>query len=433
MNTEKTNQFQSKPEFKRLGECLYWKGSRIVARVRVNGKLTWRSTGTDKPADARKWLEKWRKEEWMLQSGIEPKGVVLRRKRLPIGELIDEYLKAGCPTRKMQQKSPATITNELACLKPLRGYFGYLPATGVTLGDCDKYRDWRTSGGYFAGDADRERRKKFARMKTGNRSVDLELTILGNVFNLATRRGLLERNPLIGRSRYSRASEIRHCRETAPTPEGLKQVEHWLRVREEHAVADLFCFLAFSGLRIGEALPLDWEAVDWATKLIHVQREKRGILPWVPILPEMESLLQAMRKRASGHLLFPSPFEANAPRDDSAVRHRLTAACKALGLGHVTPHGLRSYFVTQARQSGLSDAEIAMLIGDKSGPAIIALTYGDVRPDHLFKQAQRIKLTVTKQEGQGASSSIASSNSLPDVSACFAERPHGFENGEVRR
>ena len=35
-----------------------------------------------------------------------------------------------------------------------------------------------------------------------------------------------------------------------------------------------------------------------------------------------------------------------------------------------------------------------MLIGDKSGSAIIATTYGDVRPDHLLKQAQRIKLTI---------------------------------------
>jgi hypothetical protein len=50
--------------------------------------------------------------------------------------------------------------------------------------------------------------------------------------------------------------------------------------------------------------------------------------------------------------------------------------------------------VTQARQSGLSDAEIAMLIGDRTGAAIIAHTYGDVRPDHLLKQAQRIRLTV---------------------------------------
>jgi hypothetical protein len=33
--------------------------------------------------------------------------------------------------------------------------------------------------------------------------------------------------------------------------------------------------------------------------------------------------------------------------------------------------------VTQARQSALKDAEIAMLIGDKTGPTIISQVYGD--------------------------------------------------------
>ena len=183
-------------------------------------------------------------------------------------------------------------------------------------------------------------------------------------------------------------------------------------------------------------MPLDWEAVDWANKVIHVKREKRGIMPWVPILPEMETLLQGMQKRATSHLLFASPFEPDKTRDGSAFRHRLTAACKALALGHVTPHGLRSYFVTQARQSGLSDAEIAMLIGDKSGPSLIATTYGDVRPDHLFQQAQRIKLTVagkpeSKPESNGAES-IKCSITVPGVSPCLSESQGVAQLAEVR-
>jgi len=96
------------------------------------------------------------------------------------------------------------------------------------------------------------------------------------------------------------------------------------------------------------------------------------------------------------------------------IRHRLNAACKPLDLGHVTPHGLRSYFVTRARESRLSDAEIAMLIGDKTGPAIIAHTYGDVRPEYLMAQAQRIRLTAVKPSQAAAQpSSIESSNTSP--------------------
>jgi len=332
----------------------------------------------------------------MLANGIEPKGVVLHRQRVAVSELIDAYVTDGMRTRKGQIKRPATIKGEQGCLRPLRKFFGNRQAGTLTLGDCDSYRDWRISGGYFAGASADE--LKLKRLRAGTRSVDLELTILANVLHLAVRRGLLKSNPLAGRGRYSVAEQVRHCREVAPTPAGLNQIEYWLRARNEHGTADLVCFLAYSGLRIGEALPLDWEAVDWGQKVVRVQRQKRGITPWVPILPEMEKLLRAMKKRANGHLLFPSPFDANKQRDAAAIRHRLTAACRAQGRGHVTPHGLRSYFVTQARESGLSDAEIAMLIGDRTGAAIIAHTYGDVRPDFLLKQAQRIRLTV--QSGQ---------------------------------
>lgn len=422
-----------KPKFERLGECLYWKGGKIVARVRVNGKPTWRSTGTDNPAEARKWLKKWQSEEWMQKHGFEPKGVVLHRERVPVRELIKDYVAAGCPTRKMQPKSPVTVRNENFFLSPVGSYFGEKIASAVTLGDCDKYRDWRLSGGYVSSFKVRGGHPRTMKTSGGNRSVDLELTVLSNVFNLAVRRDVLKSNPFAGRGRFSLASEVRHCREVAPTPETLKEIEAWLRLRDEQAVADLVCFLAFSGLRIGEALPLTWGAVNWAEQLLHVKREKKGIVPWVPILPEMEALLKDMNTRTTGNFLFPSPFDPSKPRDVSAFRRRVSAVCKKLEIGHVTPHGLRSYFVTQARQSGLTDAEIAALIGDKTGPAIIATTYGDLRPDHLLAQAQRIRLTVAgsdvAQSGGGASSTKSSIVS-PPVSGGFTESQQGTRGQE---
>jgi integrase len=382
--------------FERLGPCLYWKGDIIVARLRINGKPTWRSTGTNNPTEARAWLKKWKSEAFMLKSGLEPKGVVLHRARVTVGELIDAYVSNGMRTRKGRPKRVSTINGEHGCLRPVRKYFAHRQAASVSLSDADKYRDWRTSGGYFSGsDAQKAKQK---RMRAGTRSVDLELTVLGNVFHLAVRRGLLKANPLVGKGRYGVAEDVRHCREVAPTPAGLKQIEHWLRLRKEHGSADVICFLAYSGLRINEALPLEWESVDWGQKIVNVTRQKRGITPWVPLLPELESLLKAMQNRSKSTWLFPSPFDPSKIRDAAAVRRRLTAACQALGLSHVTPHGLRSYFVTQARASGLSDAEIAMLIGDRTGPSIIAHTYGDIRSDHLQKQAQRIKLTVQARE-----------------------------------
>jgi len=429
MNTEEIS--IQKTGFERLGECLYRKGGAIYARVRVNGKLTWRSTGTSEPREARQWLKKWKNDGWLLKNGIEVKGVVLQRQRTTVQEIVDAYLKAGCPTRKMGSKSPCTVKNENYFLHPALDYFGQMPAAALTLGDCDKYLDWRTSGGYVAKFMVRGKPQTM-QTRGGKRAVDLELVVLGNALNLAVRRGVLNANPLAGRGRYTCASEVRHCREVAPSPEGLAKIERWLRGRNEHGVADVVCFMAYSGLRVGEALVMQWDMVSWGEKILHVQREKKGITPWVPILPEMETVLRDMRKRATSYLLFPSPFDPKKPADASAIRRRLSTACQKLELGHVTPHGLRSYFVTRARESGLSDAEIAMLIGDKTGPAIIAHTYGDVRPDHLLKQAQRIRLTASQPNNTAdQASSIKSSNTSPDVAAGFTQFQHDTQTKET--
>lgn len=424
---------QAKLTFARIGESLYRKGGVgvIYARVRVNGKPTWRSTGTDTPADARKWLAKWQKDDWLLKNGIELKGVVLQRQRVTVREVVDSYLKAGCPTRTMRSKSSYTVRNERYFLNPVLVYFGAIPAASLTLGDCDNYLDWRTSGGYVATFTVRGKPQTM-QTRGGKRAVDLELVVLGNALSLAARRGMLNSNPLKGRGRYTCASEVRHCREVAPSPEGLKRLETWFRGRQEHGVADLVCFLAYSGLRIGEALAMEWESVDWVEGILHVKREKRGIMPWTPILSEMEALLRDMQKRATSYLLFPSPFVPEKPADASAIRRRIRVACKTLDLAHVTPHGLRSYFVTRARESGLSDAEIAMLIGDKTGPAIIAHTYGDVRPEHLLRQAQRIQLTATQTSSPAlGGSSIGSSITSPPGSGCLTQFQRGATSQEV--
>jgi hypothetical protein len=114
------------------------------------------------------------------------------------------------------------------------------------------------------------------------------------------------------------------------------------------------------------------------------------------------------------------------------VRRRIKAACAKLKLGLVTPHGLRSYFVTQARQSGLTDADIAMLIGDKTGPAIISQTYGDVRDEHLIAQARKISLTAgAGAEKPAASSSIKSSNTSQGVAPCFTTSPDVAETEQI--
>jgi integrase len=375
--------------FERIGCNLYRRSGLIYCRVWVEGKRTFRCTGTDDPATARRILKGWENDLVLQEHGIETRAMILERNKLSVGQVLKEYEEAGLPDRKMRLKTAATVEQERKNLPRLATFFGEKAAISLTLKDCDAYREWRAKGGYTwkRGEVTRQSR-------AGTRIVDIELQTLGNALALSVRRGKLKLNPLAGRPRYHAEEDTRHCRETAPTAQQLQVIDAALRQRSHIVEADCVMFLAFSGLRVREALPLKWEAVNWDEGIIHVRREKRGINPFVPILPEMETLLRQMQTRAQSSLLFPSGLDVNRPLPYPTISLKLRHLCRSTGMRYVTLHGLRSFFVTQCRESGLPDTEIAALIGDKSGPAIIARTYGDVRPDHLLKQAKRVRLLV---------------------------------------
>ena len=393
---QEQDQPKGRQKFKSLGEGFARKGQTVYVRLRINGKLTWRSTGTSRLAQARKWREKWDNEQWNEKHGIESKGVTLQQSRVTVGELIDDYLEAGCPIirkRSLKPKSQRTIRGEKYCFHPVQGILR--PDVRRALG-LERLRPLLRLANLrrLRRDIQGAKQRGYQTDPRWTRAVDLELTVLSNALSLAVRRGRLKTNPLRERGRYTDRSQIRHCRETAPTPDELRQIVEWLENNGHQQPADFAQYLAYSGLRIGEGLGGRWGAVNWAEELIHVKRSKKGLIPWVPILPEMKRLLASMKERASGDLMFPSVLNPDTALDPSAFRRLLAKACRQLGIRHVTPHGLRSYFVTQARQSGLTDAEIAQLIGDKTGPSIIAEVYGDVRPDHLLNIARKIQLTA---------------------------------------
>lgn len=99
-------------------------------------------------------------------------------------------------------------------------------------------------------------------------------------------------NPIKGRTRYHREENTRHCREVAPTRDQLRLIDKSLRDTGKTTVADCIMFLAFSGVRVNETLPLLWSNVDWQSQLIHVKRQKRGINPFVPIGIEMRDFFE---------------------------------------------------------------------------------------------------------------------------------------------
>lgn len=136
--------------------------------------------------------------------------------------------------------------------------------------------------------------------------------------------------------------------------------------------------LAYSGLRVSEALALRWGDIE--DGVIQVERQlgtEGNVVPLktndseatVPLLPALARELQAHRVRAGRRfgfgaigpdaLLFATPSGVSPGRRN--VHRAIARASEKAGIGHVGPHDLRRTFVSQAVGSGMDIERVRRL------------------------------------------------------------------------
>lgn len=124
------------------------------------------------------------------------------------------------------------------------------------------------------------------------------------------------------------------------------------RCAEDAQDGEIFRVLAYTGLRVGEALALRWSDVDLPGRRLIVQRAvsaavegptKAWQVRYIPLADPPHDALQRLRAREDFTSRDDYVFcgRTGARLDVSALRKRYHAARKAAGLRHVKLHGLR--------------------------------------------------------------------------------------------
>ena len=207
------------------------------------------------------------------------------------------------------------------------------------------------------------------------RTIELNVKIVGSVFNAAVRAGLVVSNP-------AATVQLPHTISEEREPFTIGEVQTLL----DHAKGDwktAIMLAAYAGLRLGDATRLKWENVDLASGMLHFVPEKtsrKGKRLDVPMHKELAAYLDILAgtdKAQGSPLVCPalSSREISGRKGLSAEFATLMAGAHVAG-NAVTPrdgrtrkfstktfHSLRHFNVSSLANSGVAEDVRAALVG----------------------------------------------------------------------
>ena len=259
-----------------------------------------------------------------------------------------------------------TLNTARPRVEHLRDFLGGWPVETITADAVRQYQLFR--------------RKQGAEAATINR----ETSALSRMFQLAIRRGQLERMPLFpGRL------------EENPPRDGFFEHAEYLQVRA-HAPAsyqDVLDFAYYSGWRRNEILHLTWDDVDLAGGVVRLtpQRSKTKIGRVLPISAPLRQVLERRRRRHTTR--DPRVFR----RDGVPVRVWRTAlrdACRKAQVPHRLLHDCRRTAARNLIRAGVPE-RIAMLLTGHKTRAVFD-RYNIVNEQELLTAGERLAAYVAK-------------------------------------
>lgn len=319
-------------------------------------------------------------------------------KRYVYGKTVDEvklkiehFLKYGIPPKKKREKAPQkkkatpTVSEWLTKWAELYKAPNLKPKTMLGLRGCIKVIS-AAIGERQLGSLCTEDLQEFLLGIESARMRDLCRGYLQQAFRKAYLRGLIPRDPCEGlelkKHKYGHRSALTREQQTA-----------FLTATENVALRPLLVFLLGTGLRIGEALALTFDDIDFTEQTVSVSKNV--------VFIDGKRIEQETPKSAAGVRVVPVPSEAlhllGEPRHGnelvfpvsySGVHSCLRRMSASLGFT-VTAHLLRHTYATRLEEAGISPKMKQYLMGHAS-LEMTQNVYTDVQPEYIKENAGRI-------------------------------------------
>jgi integrase len=194
--------------------------------------------------------------------------------------------------------------------------------------------------------------------------------VLSGMMGLAARSDAVRANPVRELAPIEGGGDGAIPIPLADLPELREKVRADERLNQTDMV-DLVEFIAGTGVRISEAIALDWRDVDLEQHTVTIRKSKTTAGERRIVVPAAVSDSLAARERRDGPV-FPTPLLKR--RDRRNVSNDWQAARERLGLPSYTFHSFRKTVATALDQAGLSPRDVAEYLGH-SDPSLTMSVY----------------------------------------------------------
>ncbi|MCR0567394.1 site-specific integrase [[Clostridium] innocuum] len=226
-----------------------------------------------------------------------------------------------------------------------------------------------------------------------NSSMKNSHTYLNEYFKFCIREKHMKSNPMDNVKRVMNKDEL---------PDELQfwnlaEYKKFISCVDNKEYKVLFELLYWTGMRIGEALALNWNDIDFENQQIRIYKsynEKKHTITSVKQSRSNRTILLSKNlckglkwlyseyKEYDGFSKESYVFGIYAPWDDNTLRRYKNTCCKEAGVQQIKIHGFRHSHVSLLINNGYTAFEIAKRIGDTV--AMVQSTYA-----HLFAITQR--------------------------------------------
>jgi integrase len=343
------------------------------ARIRVRGKLIWKSLKTDRISVAKLRLSDFHREERQRASAQK----AVARGKMTFADALQTYRERLQGDHSLKDRSKAYREERITALLKSWPDLAQTDVARISKANC---LTWAAEYG------------RAASPSAFNNTVGTFKLILA----VAVEAGARYDNPAI----HIKRKKVRQKLLQLPSQKQFVALVATIRNGEggwAERCADLVEFLAYGGCRKGEAARVYGRDCDFEKgEITALGDPATGTKNWeirrIPMIPDMRRLLERLKKERGE-----TEFSSKPVMLVHECQGAIDTACKKLGIARITHHDLRHLFATRCIESGVDVPTVSRWLGHKDGGALAMKVYGHLRDSHSTAMAQKV-IFMEKEE-----------------------------------